>query len=99
MRLCLWTASSRLKKISFRKQESFRWMKWMYFTVRNHTSRIVSVLMAGALLIGSGCGRNEVASDAPKREATPHKGTIALSVLTLTNPFFKQIGDSMAEEA
>jgi len=74
-------------------------MKWMYFTVRNHTSRIVSVLMAGALLIGSGCGRNEVASDAPKREATPHKGTIALSVLTLTNPFFKQIGDSMAEEA
>lgn len=62
---------------------------------------ILSFLAAATVLLSSGCGRNEPASGArsdagPK--ATPVKGTIALSVLTLTNPFFKQIGDSMAEE-
>jgi len=55
-------------------------------------------------LLLAGCGRQE----APDKDAnaTPgagagaaSRGTIALSVLTLTNPFFKQIGDSMAEEA
>ena len=36
----------------------------------------------------------------PDAEATPAgKGTIGVSVLTLTNPFFKVIGDTITEEA
>lgn len=62
-------------------------------------TRMVPLLAAAALLLAAGCGRNDAAGDARPREAVPHKGTIALSVLTLTNPFFKQIGDSMTEEA
>lgn len=34
-----------------------------------------------------------------KQQAPATKGTIALSVLTLTNPFFKEIADSMTDEA
>ena len=63
---------------------------------------MLSLLATAAILLGGGCGRNEApvatqAGAAPK--AAPTKGTIALSVVTLTNPFFKQIGDSMADEA
>lgn len=61
-----------------------------------------------ALLFG--CGKqNETASaptPAPTGTATPapndaggkSKGTIGVSLLTLTNPFFKTIGDTMTEE-
>lgn len=52
--------------------------------------RRLGPFLAGALVMG-GCGRS------PSPGAG--KGTIAVSVLTLTNPFFKQIGDSMVEEA
>jgi ribose transport system substrate-binding protein len=63
--------------------------------------RIGTTLLMGltALLLTSGCGRHEPAAAGRPTGTVPHKGTIALSVLTLTNPFFKQIGDSMTEEA
>jgi ribose transport system substrate-binding protein len=55
------------------------------------------------LLAAVGCERRDAppadARTDPAPRATPAKGTIALSVLTLTNPFFKQIGDSMTAEA
>ena len=55
--------------------------------------------LAGAL---AGCGGGEETSSkgsapAKGKAATP-KGTIALSVLTLTNPFFKEIADAMTDE-
>jgi ribose transport system substrate-binding protein len=59
-------------------------------------------LLPAAILLGGGCGRDEsdtAGRSEPGRKTPPAKGTIALSVLTLTNPFFKQIGDSMSEEA
>jgi ribose transport system substrate-binding protein len=49
---------------------------------------------------GSSTGGEAPAGDsgAPSGGTAEVKGTIGLSVLTLTNPFFKEIGDSMAEE-
>ena len=59
-------------------------------------------LVALLTLLGA-CGRTDersVSESSPKTgSAATTKGTIGLSVLTLTNPFFKEIGDSMAEEA
>jgi ribose transport system substrate-binding protein len=55
-----------------------------------------------SVLLAAGCGRNEAPvepSRATTHQAPGSKGVIALSVLTLTNPFFKQIGDTMTEEA
>src|SRR3954447_19772760 len=53
----------------------------------------------------SGCGNREGSSGAlpgatssSSSGAGPSKGTIGVSVLTLTNPFFKVIGDTIAEE-
>ena len=48
-----------------------------------------------AALPAAGCG------GAPDRDtaAASHRGTIGLSVLTMTNPFFKVIADTMTEEA
>src|SRR5258705_4023297 len=51
------------------------------------------VLVYFALALLCACGR-----DTPK-ESTAKKGAIGLSVLTLTNPFFKDIADKMTEEA
>jgi ribose transport system substrate-binding protein len=47
------------------------------------------LITIGALLLAflAGCGRR------------PHRGTIGVSVLTLTNPFFKVIADTITEEA
>lgn len=66
------------------------------------------LLMAGLLL--SGCGDNntqnagDFSQDAATRSApaggsAENKGTIGFSALTLTNPFFKVIADSMTAEA
>ncbi|MBI4657352.1 MAG: substrate-binding domain-containing protein [Verrucomicrobia bacterium] len=65
-------------------------------------------LLAGAVTL-SGCGQNGGSSVGHSgSEAGPHdtaksprstKGTIGLSVLTLTNPFFKEIAEKMSEEA
>ncbi len=66
--------------------------------------RLTSILCTLSLLFAAACGSKDSTSGtatAPQgADAAPKKkGTIALSVLTLTNPFFKQIGDSMTEEA
>ena len=63
---------------------------------------MLSLLATAAIFLASGCGRSEAPGEPrgrPVRDPVPPKGIIALSVVTLTNPFFKQIGDSMAEEA
>jgi ribose transport system substrate-binding protein len=60
------------------------------------TTRKMLALALAAMLLG-GCTHG----DAPtKASGTPaSKGTVGLSVLTLTNPFFKVIADSLTEEA
>ena len=55
--------------------------------------RIIACL---ALLFLSACGRE---SSTPQPPAKQSRGVIGLSVLTLTNPFFKEIADKMTEEA
>ena len=61
-------------------------------------ARFISAAMGLALLFG--CGKKE--GDTGRRtekKGTASRGTIGLSVLTLTNPFFKTIADSMTDEA
>jgi ribose transport system substrate-binding protein len=53
--------------------------------------------VVAACLIAGCDNRSKPVSSADTRKKT--SGTIALSVLTLTNPFFKEIGDSMTAEA
>ena len=48
-----------------------------------------------AALLPLGCSHG---GPAPSASPTAPRKVIALSVLTLTNPFFKVIGDSMADE-
>ena len=55
----------------------------------------LSVLVLAAALIG--CGTSNDKPNPKGGRAT--KGTIGVSVLTLTNPFFKVIGDTITEEA
>ena len=45
----------------------------------------------------TGCGKGDDHPDA--KSGRKSKGTIGVSVLTLTNPFFKVIGDTITEEA
>lgn len=73
------------------------------------TRRPLLIAAAAGLFAFAGCG----GSDQPPAGSTPPigggggaantpvatKGTIGLSVLTLTNPFFKVIGESLADEA
>ena len=54
----------------------------------------ISLLAALSLLLLVSCKPKAPDSSQPKT-----KGMIGLSVLTLTNPFFKEIADKMAEEA
>ena len=68
--------------------------------------RALGSLMIGAILSVAivGCGAKETAEQTPSPsgngEQTPStKGTIGFSALTLTNPFFKVIADTMTEEA
>ncbi len=44
-------------------------------------------------------GGTSPAADADSGEATQSKGTIGYTTMSLTNPFFKVIGDAMTEEA
>jgi ribose transport system substrate-binding protein len=55
----------------------------------------LSFLLLTAALFGCGTSNDK---PTPKGERTT-KGIIGVSVLTLTNPFFKVIGDSISEEA
>lgn len=57
---------------------------------------LLSVAAGSFCLNSTGCKKEQQTADSPEVES---RGTIALSVLTLTNPFFKTIGDSMADEA
>jgi len=59
-----------------------------------------ALLLALLLLLPAGCGRHERAPESTDRgPSTERRGTIGLSVLTLTNPFFKVISDSLTDEA
>lgn len=53
-----------------------------------HLSRLLGL---GLLVALTGCGKPSATTTAPR-------GTIAASLLTLDNPFFKVIGDKLAEE-
>lgn len=55
------------------------------------TTRHFSLLILAAFAL-SGCGKSE-------SESKPSRGTIAASLLTLQNPFFKVIGDNITAEA
>jgi ribose transport system substrate-binding protein len=65
----------------------------------------LAILSISALTLATSCGGPDNAggtgSPAPGQApaATGSKGTIGVSVLTLTNPFFKVIGDTITEEA
>jgi len=66
---------------------------------------LAGLLVTASFLTGCGGGPPADAPAAPSGGSTStapaagSKGTIGLSVLTLTNPFFKVIADSMTEEA
>jgi ribose transport system substrate-binding protein len=73
-------------------------------------ARGISLLIAMSLAWSHGCGRNNTTTarpagasqerpDAARAGPAAPKGTIGLSVLTLTNPFFKVIADTMQAEA
>lgn len=65
-------------------------------------SLLTPVLSFAALILVAGCGgKKEAATNpgAPPPPAAARKGTIGVSVLTLTNPFFKEIGDTITAEA
>jgi len=72
-------------------------------------SLLTTVLSVAALALAGGCGNPESAIHEGSRAPTPasraaptpagKKGTIGVSVLTLTNPFFKVIGDTVTAEA
>lgn len=68
-------------------------------------NRLLSVWSATLLCLVVGCGKGApVTMPAPSDKSnaetpTEMKGTIGFSALTLTNPFFKTIADTMAAEA
>ncbi len=61
------------------------------------TSRLL--VLGLVLVIASGCGDTGTEKPGPDAGDVESKGTIALSVLTMNNPFFKEIADSAAAEA
>lgn len=65
--------------------------------------RATTILFAVGTALFSACGPGPASpesSDAPQSSAAAKsRGTIGLSVLTLTNPFFKEIADNMTREA
>jgi ribose transport system substrate-binding protein len=56
--------------------------------------------LAWLVLALSGCGRNATERSMQRQpESAPPAGTIGVSLLTLTNPFFQVIGDNITAEA
>ncbi|MBC7966617.1 MAG: substrate-binding domain-containing protein [Fuerstia sp.] len=72
----------------------------MFFRVQ-----LIVAFLCLASLMGcsdnSGSGTSTTSGSSPEKsaETKPKKGTIGFSTLTLTNPFFKIIADSMTEDA
>jgi ribose transport system substrate-binding protein len=62
-------------------------------------STLVLVLPVLAMTDGCGTRKDPGVSRPGASEEKSSKGTIGVSVLTLTNPFFKVIGDTITEEA
>ena len=63
---------------------------------------LLATLSASMLALTTGCGTRETATPPHSADPVPsagRKGTIGVSVLTLTNPFFKVIADNITEEA
>lgn len=59
-----------------------------------------AMLMVAVLVVTFGCGEKPAdKKEQAKVPQTKTKGTIGVSVLTMNNPFFKVIADSMKEEA
>ena len=53
--------------------------------------RVLSLITCLVAIAASSCGQTQ--------KKTTSKGTIGVSVLTMTNPFFKVIGDNITKEA
>lgn len=64
-------------------------------------TRAIAGLMAVAMMAGvmAGCGKDEKPTPGPGKGKPKVKGAIGISVLTMKNPFFKEIVDAVAEEA
>ena len=62
---------------------------------------MTAILAASLLLAATGCAKDDSPAPTPATPDAPTaaKGTIGLSLLTLTNPFFKVIADTMKAEA
>lgn len=76
--------------------------------------RLIPALLLTGCVVFLGCGADDSttgdrsdsnaatddsAGGSPNQDSVPTKGTIGYSALTLTNPFFKVIADTMQEEA
>jgi ribose transport system substrate-binding protein len=63
---------------------------------------LLATLSVSFLALTTACGTRDSAGPPPSVDPAPSvskKGTIGVSVLTLTNPFFKVIADNITEEA
>ena len=58
-------------------------------------------VLIGLLLLPTSCKRQEASAPPPDSgtNAARRRGVIGVSVLTLTNPFFKEIADTLKAEA
>lgn len=66
--------------------------------------QLAVILITSLSLLSAGCGKSEIGSDSStsrlERQANgSSQGTIGVSLLTLDNPFFKVIGDSLTAAA
>ena len=72
----------------------------------NRSSRLRPLVAAGAAVLLAGCGPKESGDNKPVAAIPPadvgkpmmQKGVIGVSLLTLANPFFKDMGDAMTAE-
>ena len=64
---------------------------------------LIALCSIGLIVTVTGCGKTDDNSKSADTTTAPlaatSKGTIGVSVLTLTNPFFKVIGDTIANDA
>ncbi len=60
--------------------------------------RILLLLLASAVACPLGCGKSNQATQPVSGSPAAPKGTIGVSLLTLDNPFFKVIGDTITSE-